>query len=220
MSYCETQLTPKLFTIEGNIGSGKSTFVNILKNNLQHDKTICFLQEPVDIWESIKDESGKNMIEKFYLNPEKYAFTFQMMAYISRLSILKKAIKKGYKTIISERSLNTDRFVFAKMLYDDGKIEKVNYDVYLKWFDEFVSDIPKETIVYIKADVNIVSERIKKRNRKGEHIPIEYLKKCDKYHDDWIMNYDKVIMLDETVEPNYIKTSHEDWVDIMKSLIY
>ena len=43
--------------------------------------------------------------------------------------------------IICERSVFTDKEVFAKMLYDDGKIEEVNYQIYLKWFDEFINDI-------------------------------------------------------------------------------
>ncbi|GAH14460.1 unnamed protein product, partial [marine sediment metagenome] len=28
------------------------------------------------------------------------------------------------------------------MLYDEGKIEEVNYQIYLKWFNEFIEDIP------------------------------------------------------------------------------
>ena len=50
-----------IFSIEGNIGSGKSTLVKILKEQLftANGKKIIFLQEPVDEWESIKDESGE-----------------------------------------------------------------------------------------------------------------------------------------------------------------
>ena len=66
-----------------------------------------------------------------------------MMAYISRISLLKKAIKSNPgKIIISERCVLTDKNVFAKMLYDSGKIEEVNYKIYLQWFDEFIEDIP------------------------------------------------------------------------------
>ena len=85
-----------IFSIEGNIGSGKSTLVKILKEQLftANGKKIIFLQEPVDEWESIKDESGESILEKFYSNQQKYAFSFQMMAYISRISLLKNTIKK------------------------------------------------------------------------------------------------------------------------------
>jgi len=65
----------KIFSIEGNIGSGKSTLVSQLKSNMNsissedienNSDKIFYLAEPVDIWESIKDEDGKNIIEKFY----------------------------------------------------------------------------------------------------------------------------------------------------------
>ena len=80
-----------IFTIEGNIGSGKSTLITILKKSntaLKHIP-IIYLPEPVAIWESIKDSKGKNIIEKYYQNQEKYAFSFQMMAYISRIHQLR-----------------------------------------------------------------------------------------------------------------------------------
>ena len=81
----------RIISVEGNIGSGKSTFVEMLKKYFldNEEMSICFVQEPVELWNEIKDNDGKTMIENFYSNPEKYSFAFQMMAYISRLSILK-----------------------------------------------------------------------------------------------------------------------------------
>ena len=76
-------MTCNIYSIEGNIGSGKSTLVNMLKIEQENNKNIVFMDEPVCIWESIKDKEGTNIIEKFYGNTPKYAFSFQMMAYIS-----------------------------------------------------------------------------------------------------------------------------------------
>jgi deoxyadenosine/deoxycytidine kinase len=189
---------PIIISIQGNIGSGKSTLVRYLKSYLFNEEElreksyanrICFLQEPVDIWESICDSQGKTMIEKFYGNQQKYAFAFQMMAYISRLSMLKQTIQSGkYDIILCERSLDTDRHIFAKMLYDEGKIEDVEYEIYLKWFDEFKCDLPKEYMIYIETDPSIAFERVHKRARQGESIPLEYLQMCHHYHQDWIKN--------------------------------
>jgi ABC-type glutathione transport system ATPase component len=66
----------KLVSIEGNIGAGKSTLVKTLQNRYSDRDDIYFLQEPVDLWEKIKDKDGKNMLQKFYANPKKYAFAF------------------------------------------------------------------------------------------------------------------------------------------------
>ena len=81
----------KIISIEGNIGSGKSTFLQYLKEHLTSDK-ICFLDEPIADWLSIVDTNDTNIIERYYDDQKKYAFSFQMMAYISRLSLSKKAL--------------------------------------------------------------------------------------------------------------------------------
>lgn len=179
---------PMLISIEGNIGSGKSTMMNHLKQNYKiRGYTVGFIDEPVEIWNSFTDDNtGENIIEKYYKDHAKYAFSFQMMAYISRLSTIKKALKSNCDILLTERSIYTDRNVFAKMLYDSGKIEDINYKIYLKWFDEFLDDIKDIKIVYLKTDPETASNRVIKRNRKGETIPLEYLSKCNDYHDTWI----------------------------------
>ena len=182
-----------IYSIEGNIGSGKSTFIDILRkeNKLEN---VVYLEEPVKVWETIKDKDGVTILEKFYKNQNKYSFSFQMMAYISRLSELKKKIKENpSKIIFTERSILTDRNVFAKMLYDDKKIEEINYNIYLKWFDEFMKDFNFCGIIYIQTSPEICNKRIKLRNRKGEEgIPIEYSIKCHEYHETWINCLNKI----------------------------
>jgi deoxyadenosine/deoxycytidine kinase len=126
-----SQPTVQIISIEGNIGSGKSTLLAHLKETCPN---VVFVKEPVDEWEKIRDENGVSMLEKFYADQTKYSFSFQMMAYISRLKILRDTIRNNGDrplTIITERSLNTDKMVFAKMLYDQGKIEDVKYQIYL-----------------------------------------------------------------------------------------
>jgi deoxyadenosine/deoxycytidine kinase len=177
-----------IISIEGNIGSGKSTLLSKLQEEFKDNTNIVFLKEPVDEWETIRDENGITMLEKFYENQEKYSFPFQMMAFISRLSLLKDSIKKNSGAIfITERSLYTDKMVFAKMLYDIGKIELINYKIYLKWFDTFISECAVNHIIYVKTDPDICFNRIVKRSRTGEsNIPLEYLKNCHIYHENML----------------------------------
>jgi deoxyadenosine/deoxycytidine kinase len=183
----------RIISIEGNIGSGKSTLLAQLKEEYKENADIIFLREPVDEWESIKDIDGTTMIQKFYADQEKYSFPFQMMAYISRLALLKEALTKNKNTIIiTERSLFTDKHVFAKMLYDMKKIEDVNYQIYSRWFDTFANDFPLDHIVYVKTDANICHDRIAKRSRNGEsNIPAEYLNECHNYHEQMIIQLEK-----------------------------
>ena len=211
----------KIVSIEGNIGSGKSTFVKALNKyytNEDKSKKIYFLQEPVDIWESIKNEEGKTIIQCFYQDQEKYAFSFQMMAYISRLSLLRKAMKEGYEYIFTERSINTDRNVFAKMLYDSGKIENINYEIYTKWFDEFISEFSNFTYIYIKTDPNIALERVNKRSRNGESISLEYLELCNRYHNNWLENIENVLVFNGNQERNN-NDGYTDWLETIDDYV-
>jgi deoxyadenosine/deoxycytidine kinase len=171
---------PVIISIEGNIGSGKTTILENLEKSLEHDPSILFLREPLDVWESVKDsKTGENILQKFYANPEKYAFAFQVMAYATRLSMVRDAIKIGdgqYRAIVLERSLAADKRIFAKMLYDDGKIDDVCYQIYQKFYKEFSDEVGLDGIVYIDADAEICKQRVEKRSRQGEDgIPLEYV---------------------------------------------
>ena len=191
---------PIIISFDGNIGSGKSSIVRYFQKNFEkfcnlktYHYKICFLQEPVDIWESIIDpQDGKNIIEKFYGDNEKYGFTFQMMAYISRLSLFKEALSEDYDIIFTERSMFTDRNVFAKMLHKDKKINEIEYQIYNKWFDEFSDCVKKMKIVYIRTTPEISDKRIKERARTGESIPLSYLQNCHYHHDIWLYSPDIV----------------------------
>jgi deoxyadenosine/deoxycytidine kinase len=89
--------------------------------------------------------------------------------------------------IITERSLFTDKMVFAQMLFDSGKLEYLSFQIYLKWFDSFIKEYPISKIIYVKTNPEICHYRISKRCRQGEDIiPLEYLDQCDAYHEKMV----------------------------------
>ena len=212
-----------IISIEGNIGSGKSTLLSELKARYANDETICFLEEPVDVWDKITDENGVTILEKYYSDQKRYAFSFQMMAYISRISLMRAALKENkYKIIIIERSVYTDSAVFAKMLFDDKKIEYIEYAIYLKWVNEFISDFPPVKFIYVQAHPEVSFKRVGIRGRPGEIIPLEYLQSCHKYHEDWLLvkNQNPVLILDANVDVKNDKVMLEKWImDIEQFII-
>lgn len=216
----------KIVSIEGNIGSGKSTLLENLRNYYDENSCVVFLREPVDDWEKIKDKQGNTMLKKFYADQEKYSFAFQMMAYISRLKILRDIVKKikddkskNY-IIITERSLYTDKYVFAKMLHDQGKIEDVCYQIYLNWFDEFAKDFPIDYSVYVNTDPQICYNRIHKRAREGEEvIPLAYLQECHNYHEEFLDNEKGIKTNKLVLDGNVNIYENTDIVDLWIKLI-
>jgi deoxyadenosine/deoxycytidine kinase len=207
----------RIIVVQGNIGSGKSTFVEKLKARYNTRNDICFLQEPVNEWLTIKDKQGVNILENYYKDQPKYAFMFQMMAYISRLTILKRAIESNlYKYIITERCLNTDRNVFCKMLYDDGLIEEIGYQIYNKWFDEFINFENVDYIhVYLKTDPQVSKKRVDIRARVEETIPLEYLTKCHEYHDRWLLTTDQKVVIIDSNQDIEINPNIDHWYNMV-----
>lgn len=178
----------RIISLDGNIGVGKSTLLEKIR---EHFPEIVIVQEPVDIWTQLKTEEGTNLLELFYKDKKRWAFTFQQAAMLSRLLILQKAVKeaKPGQIILSERSVLTDRHVFASMLHADGTLNALEWSLYLSWYDAFASSLPITAILYINTGVDTALARIQTRGRAGElEISKEYLEALDTQHRAWLAN--------------------------------
>lgn len=212
---------PMIFSVEGNIGSGKSTLIKHLKKKLKTilDLPIVYLEEPVDIWETIKNKQGDNIIKCYYQDQKKYAFQFQMMAYITRITQLRKAVNTHKNSIIiTERSILTDRNVFAKMLHDNDTLDEISHQIYLKWFDELSMDLKINSSIYIKTEPETSLKRVLKRNRPGETLTLDYLKICHNNHENWLQNEKYCLLLNG--EKEYKENIPEEWFMAIKAHLH
>ena len=209
-----------IISIEGNIGSGKSTLLQILKdrNNSKENSNsnVYFVDEPVAEWDTIKAD-GKTILELFYQDQTKYSFTFQITAYITRLRKLLNALDENPdKIIICERSIYTDKYVFAKMLYQQGHIDEIQWQSYNYWFDTFKEKTKVDMIIYVNTEPETCYNRIKMRNRNGEsNIPLDYLTHCHRLHQEWlkespesasVINFDGNVELSRENSNDYIQS--------------
>jgi deoxyadenosine/deoxycytidine kinase len=221
--------TQTIVSIEGNIGSGKTTGKEKLKQYIMQKTSgdsIVFVDEPTDEWQTIQDDKGVPILENLYGDLKRFAFRFQMMAYISRFKKLRDAARNpNVKIIVTERCLITDAHVFAKMLYDSKHIEEDEYQIYTRWFDEFAKEVEPSCIIYFKASTDVCMNRIKKRSRPGEQeIQYDYLDKCNRYHDQWLIedptNLIPVLILNANEEnSDYSRDIYKYMYDIRASKI-
>ena len=121
--------------IEGNIGAGKTTFIEAFERYCieKNIKNAFIKREPVDQWLNTKDKTGKNLLEYFYEDTEKYGFAFQMNAFISRTNDILDM--NPNKINFVERSVFTDKNVFMECNFKRGSITEIEYNIYQQWFD-------------------------------------------------------------------------------------
>lgn len=184
-----------MFLLEGNIGSGKTSLGNILKNSRDFE----FLEEPVDTW---RDGFAGNLFEMFYSDMPHWSFTFQIMAFTTRAKNWSEILEKVQGDhVVLERSIYTDRNVFAKNLYAGGAMNDSEWQVYQQLWEFLSSNYCEkpQKIIYLRTPAELCLERIKKRGRNEEQkMPLDYLKNLEDLHDEWLMDHPDVILVDGT----------------------
>lgn len=176
----------RVYSVDGNIGAGKTTFLEAIR---KHVPEVHVILEPVGEWLRLKNDEGVSLLELFYSDKRRWAYSFQNCAILTRLITIRKALDSlpADAVIITERSVLTDRHVFAEMMKDSGNIDTLEWDLYCKWFDGFAADIPIQGIIYLTTSVNTSADRIVTRGRSGEdHIPHDYLEALEKQHQNWV----------------------------------
>jgi len=141
--------------------------------------------------------TNKNLLEEFYEDQTRWAYTFQSVAFRTRVKNLIGAPKD--KINIIERSVFTDRNVFAKTCYENSKLNDIEWNDYTSWFDWLTDEfnVKASGYIYLRASPEISHERVKIRNRSGEDtIPFEYLKTLHEKHEEWLLNEKNVLVLD------------------------
>jgi deoxyadenosine/deoxycytidine kinase len=195
---------PILISLDGNIGAGKST---LLQHIEEHIPQVTVVKEPVGAWTSLKNQNGDNLLELFYRDTSRWCYTFQNCAILTRLMDTQRILKEWVPAdgklpiIITERSVLTDRHVFAEMLHREGKMDDLEWDLYMMWFNHFGKDLPVKGVIHLTTSAETSNERIHIRGRSGEErIPMEYLHKLQDQHKKWIAGSDLPV-LDVSTEP-------------------
>jgi len=174
---------PLVLSIEGNIGAGKSTFLKLLINHFGEDM-IEILPEPVDAW---TDCAGHNLLQAFYGDATRYAYTFQTFAVVTRL--MQQQSTPQLKPIrILERSALSDR-LFARNCHADGLMSGLEWAAYDEWWQFFTRSVPgaPDGMVYLATTPETCFERMSIRNRSEEKgVPIEYLRQLHERHEEWL----------------------------------
>jgi deoxyadenosine/deoxycytidine kinase len=173
----EVHMTKKFVAVAGNIGVGKSTLVTQLSERLE--------------WQPFYEPEAENpYLEDFYKDMHTWAFHSQIYFLTRRLRAHRNLVDFP-TSAIQDRTVYEDAEIFACNLYRQGHIGERDYEAYRELYtvlSEFLP--PPDLVIYLRASVATLYERIKSRRRGYElQIAPEYLEQLNELYEKWITNF-------------------------------
>jgi deoxyadenosine/deoxycytidine kinase len=172
--------------VAGNIGSGKTTLTSLLAKNLK--------------WEPHYEDVDDNpYLNDFYEDMQRWSFNLQIYFLNSRFNQILK-IRKANKTVIQDRTIYEDAFIFAPNLHAMGLMTTRDFNNYLELFNLMSNFVqPPDLLIYLRGSVPALVNQIQKRGREYENsIRLDYLKRLNERYEAWISQYEagKLLVID------------------------
>lgn len=192
--------------VAGNIGSGKTTLTGLLAKHYK--------------WEAhYEDVEDNPYLNDFYEDMHRWSFNLQIYFLNSRFNQILE-IRKSGKTVIQDRTIYEDAFIFAPNLHSMGLMSTRDFENYFTLFNLMSSLVqPPDLLIYLRASVPRLVEQIQKRGRKYESgIRLDYLKKLNERYEAWIssFNFSKMLIID--VDKNNFPERPEDLREIINKI--
>ena len=177
---------PYTIVVEGNIGSGKTSFLELVQAS--SPESVEIMKEPVEQWQNCQ---GNNLLELMYDDPKKNSFAFQTYVQLTKVQMHEKASEKPF--CLMERSVLSARYCFIENLHNNNTITESEYAVLDEWFKHLTTspsfNFKIDQIVYLRTDPTVSFERIARRGRPEEkNVPLEYIEQLHQLHEDWLFN--------------------------------
>ncbi|MFT5858034.1 MAG: deoxyadenosine/deoxycytidine kinase [Flavobacteriaceae bacterium] len=192
--------------IAGNIGAGKSTLTKLLAKH--YNWTPHF-----------EDVEQNPYLNDFYEDMQRWSFNLQIYYLNSRFTQVQE-IQETEKTVIQDRTIYEDAFIFAPNLHSMGLMTTRDFENYFSLFnlmDSFVSS--PDLLIYLRASVPTLVNQIQNRGRDYEEsIRLDYLKRLNERYEAWISTYDKGKLLIIDVDNNNFADNQEDLGTIINSI--
>lgn len=173
----------KFIVIAGNIGAGKTTLVKILSERLGYTP----FYEP---------HEENPYLADFYVDMQRWSYHSQVYFLTRRLKIHNDLLL-AEGSVVQDRSLYEDAEIFARNLFLQGDLSKRDYSVYQDLY-HILADLlpPPNLVVYLRASVDTLLQRIAKRGRDYEAgISREYLTRLNALYEDWMNAFNQCPVL-------------------------
>ena len=192
----------KYIAVAGNIGCGKSTLVEFLRRRY---KLKPFFEPNAD----------NPYLKDFYKDMKSYAFRSQIYFLAHKFRMQQELEKRSRRvTVVQDRTIYEDAEVFAAYLHRRRCITKRDWQVYQALYSSILESLrPPDLLIYLRADVRTLRQRIKLRGRPEEQdIPTTYIRRLNDLYEEWFDSYDRSRTL-------VIETGHTNYLEDLEHLI-
>ncbi|MBZ0265598.1 deoxynucleoside kinase [bacterium] len=159
--------------ISGNIGVGKTTITSHIAEKLGWKP---FFEPVID----------NPYLDDFYADMKTWSFHLQVY-FLSKRFEAQRDISESREHCIQDRTIYEDVEIFARTLHLQGFMNARDHENYKALFDIMVKTLRKpDLIIYLRANVDNLLERISKRGRDSEKsIDPNYLKELNRAYEGW-----------------------------------
>ncbi len=171
-------MTKRLLIVAGNIGAGKTSLTERIGARLK--------------WQSAFESVADNpYLADFYQDMRSWSFHLQVF-FLGHRAEQYLEIARSPQSAILDRSIYEDAHIFARALHHMGNLNERDYQAYRRVFDLVVASLPApDLLIYLKAPVPVLIERIRRRGRDIETgITHEYLSLLESFYEDWLQTFD------------------------------
>jgi len=196
----------KHIAVAGNIGAGKTTLTTMLARHFK--------------WTPhFEDVEHNPYLVDFYEDMHRWSFNLQIYFLNSRISQLLE-IRKGKDTVIQDRTIYEDAYIFAPNLYEMGLMTKRDFENYSSFFQNLKTMIdPPDLLIYLKASIPKLVDQIQKRGREyEENIRLDYLKRLNEFYNKWIDQYNDGPLLVIEVDKMDFTENEEDFAEVVRRI--
>jgi deoxyadenosine/deoxycytidine kinase len=167
----------KFIAIAGNIGAGKTELTSFLCR--KYGLTPFF--EPNDQNPYLAD---------FYKDMKTWAYRSQLF-FLTHKFRLHRKLERESGTALQDRTIYEDAEIFAKNLHRQRYIDKRDFHTYWDLYQTIADALqPPDLMIYLKAPVRTLKQRIKLRGRAMEQeIPTPYLSRLNALYEEWFNDY-------------------------------
>ena len=163
--------------IAGNIGAGKTTLTHLLAKHYGWDM-------------QLEDMDDNPYISDFYEDMQRWSFNLQVYFLNTRWKHIQD-IRSGSKTVIQDRTIYEDAYIFAPNLHSMGLMSTRDFENYSRLFENIKSQVQSpDLLIYLRASIPKLVDQIQMRGRDYEDaIRLDYLKRLNERYEAWISDY-------------------------------